>query len=490
MKVSKFFYILLIFLLITSFCISCYAESSVYVWSSTSENISNLTNTNNSINSSNNQSAKNSNNISSNINNTSNSNISNSNIPNSTNNMNSNSNQNIQNNNLTNTQNSNNSIETSSYINSALPTILDANSPISEDNFLNLESPSCILIEQSTGQVLYAHNIHEQLRPASVTKVMSILLIMESLANGKISLTDQVPCSENAASMGGSQIWLDPRETLTVDEMLKAICVNSANDCVVAMAEFIAGSEEAFVQMMNDEAKKLGMNDTTFKNCHGLDEDGHVTSSYDIALMSRELLTKYPDVTKYSTIWTDSLRDGKSSLSNTNKLIHTYPGATGLKTGSTGLALYNLSASATRDGLSLIAVIMKAPSTKVRFSEASKLLDYGFNTYSYKTLGNKGDLIQTVNIKKGVKSTAPVVLENSVGSLIKKGTDKNIEQTISIDENISAPISSGQKVGEIIYSSDGNTIAKSNLVIQENIEKRTLFNIVKDIIKNWGNLLR
>ena len=181
------------------------------------------------------------------------------------------------------------------------------------NNELNLESASAILIEQTTGQVLYSHNIHEQLRPASVTKVMSILLIMEALDSGKISLTDPVPWSENAASMRGSQIWLDPKETLTVDEMLKAICVNSANDCVVAMGEFIAGSEEAFVQMMNDKAKDLGMNDTTFKNCHGLDEDGHVTSSYDIALMSRELLEKHPTITNYTSIWMDTLRDRKIS---------------------------------------------------------------------------------------------------------------------------------------------------------------------------------
>lgn len=183
---------------------------------------------------------------------------------------------------------------------------------IIDDNSLNLESASAILIEQSSGRVLYAHNIHEQLRPASVTKVMSILLIMEALDAGRISLTDAVPCSENAASMGGSQIWLDTTETLTVDEMLKAICVNSANDCVVAMAEYIAGSEEAFVQMMNDKAYELGMSDTTFKNCHGLDEDGHVTSSYDIAIMSRELLNNYPEITNYTTIWMDTLRDGET----------------------------------------------------------------------------------------------------------------------------------------------------------------------------------
>ena len=187
--------------------------------------------------------------------------------------------------------------------------ILETNSENLTNNSLSLESGSAILIEQSTGQILYAHNIHEQLRPASVTKIMSILLIMESLDSSKIALTDTVPCSERASSMGGSQIWLDPRETLTVDEMLKAICVASANDCVVAMAEFIAGSEEAFVQMMNDKAKELGMNDTCFKNCHGLDEDGHVTSSYDIALMSRELLNNHPSITNYTTIWTDSLRD-------------------------------------------------------------------------------------------------------------------------------------------------------------------------------------
>lgn len=187
----------------------------------------------------------------------------------------------------------------------------EVDSDINDDNFLNLESQSAILIEQSSGKVLYSHNIHEKLRPASVTKVMSLLLIMESLDSGKISLTDQVPCSENAASMGGSQIWLDPRETLSVDDMLKAICVNSANDCIVAMAEFIAGSEDAFVQMMNDKAHELGMNDTTFKNCHGLDEDGHITSSYDIALMSKELLNKHPSITKYTTIWMDSLRNRK-----------------------------------------------------------------------------------------------------------------------------------------------------------------------------------
>ncbi len=385
--------------------------------------------------------------------------------------------------------------DTSSYIwssGSYSDSILTSSEVSTEvtENPLNLECGSAILIEQKTGQILYSHNIHEQLLPASVTKVMSILLIMEAISNQKISLTDMVPCSENASSMGGSQIWLDPRETLSVDDMLKAICVNSANDCVVAMAEFIAGSEEAFVQMMNDKTKELGMNDTCFKNCHGLDEDGHVTSSYDIALMSRELLNKYPDVTRYTTIWMDTLRDGKSQLSNTNKLIKNYKGATGLKTGSTSLALYNLSASATRDDLSLIAVIMKAPSTKVRFSEAQKLLDYGFGKFTFKSFGNKGDVVKTIDIKKGSKKQIDIVLENASGALIEKGKDTNISQEIVLNENISAPILAGQKLGEAKFVLDGNVIASVNLVANSDVDKLGLFNMCKNVIYKWIDLLR
>lgn len=360
----------------------------------------------------------------------------------------------------------------------------------SENNSLSLESGSAILVEQTTGQILYSHNIHEQLRPASVTKIMSILLVMEALDSGKIALTDNVPCSENAASMGGSQIWLDPRETLTVDEMLKAICVNSANDCVVAMAEYIAGSEEAFVQMMNDKAKELGMNDTTFKNCHGLDEDGHITSSYDISLMSKELLNNHPTVTNYTTIWMDTLRDGKSELSNTNKLIRTYKGATGLKTGSTSLALYNLSASATRDDLSLIAVIMKAPSTKVRFVEAQKLLDYGFNTFSFKQFGKKDDVVKTIPVDKGVISSVEAVLADNAGTLIEKGKDKNIEQTLILNENVSAPITAGQKLGEVSFTLDGETLSTVDIVAKSNVEKINLFTMTKHVYYSWIDLLR
>lgn len=355
---------------------------------------------------------------------------------------------------------------------------------------LNLECGGAILIEQHSGQVLYEHNAHEKLRPASVTKVMSILLIMEALDSGQISLTDKIPCTEDAAAMGGSQIWLDVREELTVDEMLKAICVVSANDCTVAMADYLYGSQEAFVEKMNERAKELGMNDTTFKNCHGIDEDGHVTSAYDIAIMSRELLNNHPMITNYTTIWMDSLRDGKSELVNTNKLIRNYKGATGLKTGSTSVALYNLSASATRDELSLIAVVMKAPTTKVRFTEAQKLLDYGFNNYQYKQLAKKGEKLKEIAVTKGVKETVELVLENDAGILIKKGQDKEIEQTINIEEYITAPICEGQKVGEIIFSLEGKEVARTNIVTNSTIDKKTFSNVLSYLYQNWFYLLR
>lgn len=355
---------------------------------------------------------------------------------------------------------------------------------------LKLESGGAVLIEQHSGQVLYDHNMHEKLRPASVTKVMSILLIMEAIDRGQISFNDKVPCTEDAAAMGGSQIWLDVREELTVDEMLKAICVVSANDCTVAMANYLCGSQEAFVEKMNARAKELGMNDTTFKNCHGIDEDGHVTSAYDIAIMSRELLNNHPTITKYTTIWMDSLRDGKSELVNTNKLIRNYKGATGLKTGSTSVALYNLSASATRNDLSLIAVIMKAPTTKIRFSEAQRLLDYGFNNYEYKSLAKKGECLKNVDVTKGIKESTDAIIQNETGILIKKGQDKEIQQTIQMEEKLVAPISEDQKIGEIIYSLDGKEIARTNIIAKEKIDKKTFSNILSYLYKNWFCLLR
>lgn len=366
----------------------------------------------------------------------------------------------------------------------------EVNADTTAENFLNIESESAILIEQSTGKILYEKNSHQQLRPASVTKVMSILLIMEALDRGEITLETQIPCSENASSMGGSQIWLDSTETLSVDEMLKAICVVSANDCTVAMAEYLSGSEELFVQKMNDRAKQLGMNDTTFKNCHGIDEDGHVTSAYDISLMSKELLENHPNIKNYTTIWMDSLRNGESELVNTNKLIRTYEGATGLKTGSTSLALYNLSASATRDDLSLIAVVMRAATPKIRFSEAKLLLDYGFSTYSFKKIATKGDVLQSIDVKKGTQSSVNLVFENDSGVLIKKSDSSEIKQELTLNENVEAPINVGDVLGKMDYYINENCVSSVNLIAESEVSKKTLINTFDFIASDWFNLFR
>ena len=365
-----------------------------------------------------------------------------------------------------------------------------ANIDNKEGNFLELNCESSILIEQTTGEVLYAHNEHEKLRPASVTKVMTILLIMEAIENGSLKYEDKITCSENASSMGGSQIWLDESETLTVDEMLKAICVVSANDCTVAMAERIGGSEENFVNMMNEKAKALGMNDTTFKNCHGIDEDGHVTSAYDIALMSRELLTKYPEITNYTTIYMDTLRNGESELVNTNKLIRNYAGATGLKTGSTSLALFNLSASATKEGLSLIGVIMKAPTSKERFSSARKLLDYGFSNYKYELLCTQNDFVREIDVQKGTKNKIRVIYDNSIGKITKKNETDQIDTIVEMKENIIAPVEKGEILGKVKFMRGEKTIAEVNLIAEEQIKKKNLISTAGEICKKWFNLLR
>ena len=385
----------------------------------------------------------------------------------------------------------------SGYIWSSLATqAIAVSSNITEEytndtsNPLNLDCGSAILIEQNTGKVLYSYNAHEKLRPASVTKVMSILLIMEAIENGKISYDTKIPCSENAASMGGSQIWLDTTETLSVEEMLKAICVVSANDCVMAMAEYLGGTEEEFVKMMNEKASQLGMNDTTFKNCHGIDEDGHETSSYDIALMSKELLSKYQEITKYTTIWSDSLRDGKSELINTNKLVHNYQGCTGLKTGSTSQALFNLSASATRDDLSLIAVVMKAPTSAKRFKNASNLLDFGFANFEYKKMISKGDVVKNIKVEKGVVSEVKTIAKQDLGTLITKGNDFNIEQNIEMPDVVQAPIKKGDIIGKLTYILDGEDIGECNLVCDEDVNKINFFNMEQYVLDKWFTLLR
>ena len=360
-----------------------------------------------------------------------------------------------------------------------------------KNNPLNLTCKGAILIEQNTGEVLYDYNMHEKLRPASVTKVMTLLLIMEALDSGKISLTDKVPCTEDAHAMGGSQIWLDTREELTVDEMIKAMCVVSANDCTVAMADYLAGSQEAFVKLMNEKAKELNMNDTTFKNCHGIDEDGHLTSPYDIAIMSRELLTKHPQIKNYTTIYMDSLRDGKSVLVNTNKLVRNYEGCTGLKTGSTSLALFNLSASATRGDLSLIAVIMGGETSKIRFSEASKLLNYGFSNYEYKQLAKRGDVVGECKVNKGIESNINAVVKEDFGVLLKKNGESNLNQNVEIYNNIYAPLKKEQKIGELYFTNNNNeVVGKVDLVSNSDVNKYNFKSMSSKVYFCWFTLFR
>ena len=357
-------------------------------------------------------------------------------------------------------------------------------------NYINLESESAILIETTTGEILYEKDIHKKLRPASVTKIMSLLLIMEALDRSEISLETPIPCSERASSMGGSQIWLDSNENLTVEEMLKAICIVSANDCTVAMAEYLCGSEELFVQKMNERAKELGMNDTTFKNCHGIDEDGHLSSSYDISIMSKELLNNHPEITTYTTIWNDTLRDGKSELVNTNKLVRTYNGITGLKTGSTSLALYNLSASANRNDLSLIAVVLRAPSPKIRFAEAKLLLDYGFSNFSFKKIAQKDTVFQSIPVNKGTEDSLNLIFEKDVGIILKKQSANNIIEETFVPQEIVAPIEKNDVIGTISYSLDGLPIASVNLIAEKSINKISFINSFKKIAFSWFSLFK
>lgn len=357
---------------------------------------------------------------------------------------------------------------------------------------INVSSQSAILMEKSTGQILYEKNSHEKLPPASITKIMTILLIYENQKNGKFSWDDTVTVSEHAASMGGSQVFLEPNEQQTAAELTKCIVIASANDAAVAMAEFIGGSEEGFVKMMNEKATQLKMNDTTFVNACGLDTDGHVSSANDIAIMSRYLLLNFPEVCKYTTTWMDTIthktRKGETQfgLTNTNKLIKWYSGATGLKTGSTGLAKYCLSASAKRNDMELIAVIMAAPDNKSRFKEAMKLLDYGFGTYEVKKLCDKNSDCGTIPVIKGSTDTVTLKTADDVSALMKKGSDTEITAQKQIYENLTAPFNAGEKAGEMVYiTKDGKTVGKTDIVTEYGVEKATVADNIQKLLKKW-----
>ena len=337
---------------------------------------------------------------------------------------------------------------------------------------VEVAAPSALLMEKETGTVLFAKDEHAKLEPASVTKVMTILLTMEAIDSGALSYDTMVTASAHACSMGGSQIWLKENEQMSVSDMLKAVCVVSANDCAVALGEAISGSEDAFVERMNQWAKELGMNDTTFKNATGLPAEGHVTSAHDIAIMSRELIRNHPDIRQYTTIWMDTLRNGESSLVNTNKLIRFYEGATGLKTGSTDNALYCLSGTAERDGMELIAVIMKDVTSAQRFEDAKALLSYGFSTYALKHVTPDTPLAP-IPVKLGTQATVQPVLGEGSTLLLEKAKAGELTQSLSLLDSVNAPVAKGTQIGTMAVSAGESVIAEIPILAGEDVPKIT-----------------
>ena len=335
---------------------------------------------------------------------------------------------------------------------------------------VSITAPSAVLMEKSTGTILYEQEAHAQYEPASVTKVMTLLLVMEAIDAGNLSWEDTVTASAYACSMGGSQIWLKENEHMSVSDMVKAVAVASANDCAVALAEHLAGSEESFVERMNQRAAELGMEHTVFHNCTGLPAEGHVSCAYDIALMSRELILNHPDIRQYTTIWMDTLRDGQFQLSNTNRLIFYYEGATGLKTGSTDSALYCLSATAERDGMELIAVVLKSPTSDRRFEGAKALLNYGFANYALVHV-TADTAIPTVPVTMGRAAYVQPVLGEGGTLLLEKARAGGLTQEMTLTETVKAPVEQGQRLGTLRVLSGEETVAEIPLVAGEAVER-------------------
>lgn len=346
---------------------------------------------------------------------------------------------------------------------------------------------SAFLLEPSTDTVMYEQNENERLQIASITKIMTMLIIMEKIDSGELNLTDMVTASAHAQSYGGSTMFLEAGEQFAVSDMLKGIAVASANDGCVAMAEHISGNTEAFVELMNKRAQELGMENTHFVNCNGLDDDVDVSEAYstakDVAIMSKELI-KYKKIFDYTTIWTDSLRDGKFLLANTNKLIRNYKGATGLKTGSTTKAGCCLSATASRDGMELIAVILGAPNSDLRFSSASKLLDYGYANYSISKMAEKGEPIGTVMVSWGTEKVVPAEASETYNVVNKKSEQQEIEKSVNMKNRVSAPVKKGDKLGEITFTKDGKTVKTVDIVASEDVAKKGFFKILADILSS------
>ena len=343
----------------------------------------------------------------------------------------------------------------------------------------SVSAPSAVLMEASTGKIVYEKNSHEQRPCASVTKVMTLLLVFEAIDRGKLSLEDTITASEHAASMGGSDIWLENGETMSADDMIKATVVASANDAAVALAEHLSGSEDAFVEQMNNRAKELGMNDTVFKNCNGLDEEGHVTSANDVAIMSREL-TKHEKIFDYTSIWLYNLRDGKTQIVNTNKLLKTYNGITGLKTGTTDDAGCCMSATATRGDVSLISVVLGCESGKQRFADAAALLDYGFANIAVKELKIPEEMPQSLDVVGGMEKTVDLQCDVDSNVVVDKSADADIKTELDLPENLEAPVEENQVVGSLKFTVNGETKI-FDITARQQVEETSfgsIFNVV------------
>ena len=348
---------------------------------------------------------------------------------------------------------------------------------------LPITSRAALLMEKSTGQILYARNEHEQLEPASVTKVMTLLLTMEAIDSGTIHYDDVVTVSADAAGMGGSQVFLAEGEQITVEELLKAVCVASGNDAAVALAEKVAGVHELFVEQMNRRAVELGMEDTHFVNCTGLTAEGHVTSAHDIALMSRELILHHPDIRRFTTIWMDTIRNGAFQLANTNKLIRFYDGATGLKTGYTASAGYCISATAERDGMELIAVIMKAPDKDARTKDAKALLNYGFSTYALVSAAPQEPLTP-VPVAMGTADTVQPIAETENASvLVERSKAGGLTQTVTLEPQVTAPVAAGQRLGELSVLDGDTVLVTVPLVAQEAVARRSWGQVFTQLLR-------
>ena len=350
---------------------------------------------------------------------------------------------------------------------------------------LDVPAPSAILMDAATGTVLYEKNADEKLPPASVTKIMTLLLVMEALDSGRIGWDDMVTASEAAAAKGGSQVYLEVGEQMSMDEMLKSVVVSSANDCATALAEHVAGSEAAFVEKMNVRAAELGMENTHFVNCTGLDDgehaSEHLTTARDIAIMSRELLT-HEEIKKYTTIWMDTVRNGQFGLSNTNKLVRFYEGTTGLKTGYTSTAGHCLSASAERDGMELIAVVLHCESSTDRFRSAKALLDYGFASYALADTQPEEPL-EPVRVILGEESTLTPVLQQTAPILVEKGELAGITKTVTLCQEVEAPVEAGQQLGTLTLSTSTRTLAEIPIIAPQSVEKLTLWELAARLLK-------